>query len=346
MYRRKTWVALMVGACSCTGISDGFMDGFVGDTANPPDVVGVDCVPPVLEVGPAVPIDPYLGLAWVRLAPGVLPSLQLDGPPGTFQPAEVVEQRVAADGSTLTTFRPPPSFSEGQWTLWGSWPTTVQVLDPATLEIASSTTFCTEAVFATLDVAARRPGTPRALADGAWWLREGEQSPDGRLLTRLVDAGAAPGGRGLAFTLSDAGATITAQARLRTPGLPLDGCDAPDPVLDVPTDAGGEWAADTVVLTDAAGGALILHELSVGLPGGYDDTRLLLDLSAIVDLRQATDSVRELACGTWAPQAARACGPCPDDASAAACFPVRAPGLFLERPPSGGSDTPDLCPAG
>lgn len=341
MVRRLGWLALAIGLGGCPFGTDVFVDGFIGDTAVGPGVDQTGCVPPVLDFGPSVAIDAS-GLGWVRLAAGVTPDIQLDGPTGSYRAAAVTSQRVGADGSTLTFFRPEAGWEAGTWSAWISWPINVTVLDPETLEVESSTTYCTDQITRAVEVDAAVGSDDPAAADGLWWLRQGEESPDGRLLTRLIDAGRSPGGRALALDVSDAG--IQVSTRLRTAGVPQDACDPSDPMENVPTNAGARWEAAAVTLRGVDGDEVVLRDLRLDLPVYFDASRQRIQLSTTVDLRQAAPALRSLTCETWAPDAGLACGPCPDDATATSCLPLHAPGLLLERPPVAADDTPAECP--
>ena len=341
MVRRLGWLALAIGLGGCPFGTDVFMDGFIGDTAGGPGVDQNDCVAPLLDFGPTVEIDAS-GLGWVRLAAGVTPDIQLDGPTGSYRPAAVASQRVGADGSTLSFFRPEAGWEAGAWAAWISWPIDVTVLDPETLEVVSSTTFCTDQITRGLKVQAEVGSDDPTVTEGRWWLRQGLESPDGRLLTRLLDAGRSPSGRALAFDVSGEG--IQVQARLRTVGVPQDACDPSNPMQVIPTDAGVRWEADSVTLSGAEGGDVVLRALSLDLPGHFGANHQRIQLSTTVDLRASSPELRALACDTWAPEAGLACGPCPDDAAATSCLPLQAPGLLLERPPVAADDTPAECP--
>jgi hypothetical protein len=341
MVRRFGWLALATGLGGCPFGTDVFMDGFIGDTAVGPGVDQNDCVAPVLDFGPSVQLD-RSGLGWVRLAAGVAPDIQLDGPTGSYRPATVTLQRVAADGSTLLFFRPEAGWETGMWSAWISWPIQVTVLDPETLEVLSSASFCTDQITRGLQVEAPVGSDDPSVVRGLWWLRQGLESPDGRLLTRVLDAGRPPAGRALALDVGADG--IGVGARLRTAGVPLDACDPADPMELVPTDAGVRWHADAVTLGGADGGDVVLRDLTLDLPGQLDDDHQRIQLATTVDLRGASDTLRGLACDTWAPEAGLACGPCPDDATATACLPLLAPGLLLERPPVAADDAPAECP--
>lgn len=327
---------------ACTGRT--FLDdiGF-GDTGGRGGGGGVDCVTALLDAGPSAPAEPNIGLAWMRLAPGVAPQFMLDGPVGTYRETAPLRSRVGPDGSTVYFLRPDDAFEPGGWQLRGYWPQVVDVLDPDTLEVVSSTTFCSPEAEHGFTVADVPSNVVPELVVGDWWLRSGQQHPDGQLLARLLDGQAPPNGRGLAFHVSEGG-PVTVQARLRSAGVPQDGCDAPDTLSATAEGGVRTWSADAFAVDDAAGGRVVLHDAAITLVGTRSDA-LIVNLAAQIDVTHATPALQAQLCEGWAPQAGLACGACPEPSTATACVTLDATGLLLERPVLAPSDDPVSCPS-